>query len=125
MIVNYKKTDKGSLVETNILGQNPHRIGETIKVLFKRETCGKYTVELHSTNGEFKEHSWDKNHPTPWNEEQLIAMEMYNVGVTSYNVGVYQSVRRKYADFKEANDVKQHLIGLGKQLCKKSFKKTW
>jgi hypothetical protein len=116
MLVNYSKTKKGALVEANILGLNPNRSGESIKVFFKKETDGKYTAELHSQ----KEHKWEKGEPTPWNEEQLIAMELYGVKVSPYNVGIYQW---SYTNFEEAYEAKCKLIEVGKQLCKKKFKK--
>ena len=120
MIVNYKETSKGSLVETNILGQNPYRNGETIKVLFKKEVNGKYTAELHSTEGEFKESSWNREETGPWAEEQLIAMKLYGVTLSPYKVGIYQW---SYTDFDMAYEAKRRLIEVGKQLCKKKFKK--
>jgi len=73
----YKETEKGALVESTLIGRNPNRPDESVWVRFKKETSGKYTVEIHS-NSKDSETPWNRE-SSPWSDTQMIAAKLYEV----------------------------------------------
>jgi hypothetical protein len=80
----FKETPKGALVESTLIGRNPNRPDESVWVRFKKETSGRYTVEIHS-NSKDSDQPWNKENK-PWNNTQLIAAKLYAIDVTPESV---------------------------------------
>ena len=108
----YKQTKKGAIVECNLIGTNPNKPNESIWVFFKKETSGKYTVEIHS-NDRATDMSWDKSNK-PWSDIQLLAASLYGAKPS------YSNVLRFKTDYgtnvNEATKALKDLVMIAKKL---------
>lgn len=107
----FKKTAKGALVESNLIGTNPTRSNESIWVRFKKETSGKYSVEIHS-NDRDTDQPWAKEN-NPWSSNQLVAAELYGFTTSFSNV---LRTKTSFNSIEEALANKARAIPLAKAL---------
>lgn len=111
----YKETAKGALVESTLIGRNPNRPDESVWVRFKKETSGKYTVEIHS-NSKDSDQPWEKTN-NPWSDTQMVAAKLYEVKPS------YSNVLRTKTSFDSIEDAlgdKNKIIQLAKKLTQLS-----
>ena len=109
----YHKTKAGAIEERNLIGQNQINKNESIWVKFKKETDGRYSSELHTTNQKGSDMKWD-GVPT-WNDTQLIAIELYGARIVKSGVVL---IKNGYKDMDGAIKDRNSLIALARQLTK-------
>ena len=109
----YHKTKAGAIEERNLIGQNQINKTESIWVKFKKETDGRYSSELHTTNQKGSDMKW--NGIPMWSDTQLIAIELYGARIVKSGVVL---IKNGYKDINEAIKDRNNLIALARQLTK-------
>jgi hypothetical protein len=110
----YHKTKAGAIEERTLIGHNLNVPNELLWVKFKKETDGRYSSELHSTES-FKGSDMKWEGVPNWNETQMMAIELYGARVVKSGVVL---INNGYKNINEAMDDKNRLFTLAKQLIK-------